>query len=156
MTTTHDRLAAEDRFRSVFSHLGAVATYARRRGHPDADAAAAEVMTIAWRRLADVPRDDPRPWLFATARNIVLADRRRTRTVSAPVAVASETEVLELDPELESALRALSYADREALLSRAQLQNERTLVGLYGDRLTATVALVKALGGGWRSSEAPS
>ena len=116
MTTDHDRLAAEDRFRSVFSHLGAVAAYARRRGHPDADAAAAEVMTIAWRRLTDVPRDDPRPWLFATARNIVLADRRRTRTVSAQVDRASETELLELDPELESALRALSRVDREALL----------------------------------------
>ena len=41
------------------------------------------------------------------------------------------------------------------LLQAAQLQNERTLVGLYGDRLTATVALVKALGGGWRSSDLP-
>ena len=116
MTTTPDRLAAEERFRSVFSHLGAVAAYARRRGHADADAAAAEVMTIAWRRLADVPRDDPRPWLFATARNVVLADRRRARTVSAPLDMASETEVLELDPELEAALRSLSYIDREALL----------------------------------------
>jgi len=41
------------------------------------------------------------------------------------------------------------------LLQAAQLQNERTLVGLYGDRLAATVALVKALGGGWRSSDLP-
>jgi RNA polymerase sigma-70 factor (ECF subfamily) len=116
MTTDLDRIAAEQRFRSVFCHLGAVAAYARRRGHADAEAAAAEVMTIAWRRLADVPKDDPRPWLFATARNVVLADRRRTRTVSAPDAVASETVVLELDAELEAALRSLSYADREALL----------------------------------------
>ena len=99
----------------MFSHLGAVAAYARRRGHADADAAAAEVMTIAWRRLADVPRDDPRPWLFATARNVVLVDRRGARAVSAPVDTASETEALELDPELESALRSLSYVDREAL-----------------------------------------
>ena len=41
------------------------------------------------------------------------------------------------------------------LLQAAQLQNERTLVGLYGDRLTATVALVRALGGGWRASDLP-
>jgi outer membrane protein TolC len=41
------------------------------------------------------------------------------------------------------------------LLQAAQLQNERTLVGLYGDRLAATVALVKALGGGWRASDLP-
>jgi RNA polymerase sigma-70 factor (ECF subfamily) len=100
----------------VFSHLGDVAAYARRRGHADAEAAAAEVMTIAWSRLAYVPRDDPRPWLFATARNVVLADRRRARPVSASVEAAAETEVLELDPELQSALQSLSYVDREALL----------------------------------------
>ncbi len=58
----------EARFRPVFSHLGAIRVYARRRGSLDADALAAEVMTIAWRRLADVPEDDPRPWLYATAR----------------------------------------------------------------------------------------
>ena len=116
MTTTPDRLAAEERFRSVFSHLGAVTAYARRRGHPDAESAAAEVMTIAWRRLADVPLDDPRPWLFATARNVVLADLRRTRTVRAREEAAQETEILELDPELDAALRSLSYGDREALL----------------------------------------
>ena len=63
----------EARFRIVFSHLGAITAYARRRGSVDPDALAAEVMTIAWRRLADVPRDDPRPWLYATARNLVLA-----------------------------------------------------------------------------------
>jgi RNA polymerase sigma-70 factor (ECF subfamily) len=116
MTTSPDRLAAEERFRSVFAHLGAVAAYAQRRGHADADAAAAEVMTIAWRRLEDVPRDDPRPWLFATARNVVLADRRRARRMSPPVDLASDMPGLELDAELESALRALSYVDREALL----------------------------------------
>src|SRR5262245_7908983 len=116
MTTQLDRPAAEERFRSVFSHLGAVTAYARRRGHPDAESAAAEVMTIAWRRLADVPLDDPRPWLFATARNVVLADLRRARTVPAREEAAPETEILELDPELDAALRSLSYRDREALL----------------------------------------
>jgi DNA-directed RNA polymerase specialized sigma24 family protein len=49
----------------VFSHLGAVTAYARRRRSLYADALAAEVMTIAWRRLADVPKDDPRPWLLS-------------------------------------------------------------------------------------------
>jgi RNA polymerase sigma-70 factor (ECF subfamily) len=116
MTITPDRLAAEERFREVFSHVGAVAAYAQRRGHPDAEALAAEVMTIAWRRLADVPRDDPRPWLFATARNVVLADRRRARTVPGAVEVASERERPELEPEMEAALRSLSHVDREALL----------------------------------------
>jgi RNA polymerase sigma factor (sigma-70 family) len=121
MTDTHDRPTAEERFRDVFSHLGAVAAYARRRGNRDADAVAAEVMTIAWRRLADVPVDDPRPWLYATARNLVLADARRSSLVSTGEAgeltdAAPAPEVLELDPALGVALRSLSRLDREALL----------------------------------------
>ena len=35
-------------------------------------------MTIAWRRLDDVPQDDPLPWLYGTARNLVLAEARRS------------------------------------------------------------------------------
>jgi RNA polymerase sigma-70 factor, ECF subfamily len=117
MTTTLDRPAAEERFSAVFSHLGAVAAYARRRGHADAEAVAAEVMTIAWRRLSHVPLDDPRPWLFATARNLVLADARRRTTATRKVEGSTPApELLELDPELGDALRSLSPTDREALL----------------------------------------
>ena len=115
-----DRHVAEARFRVVFSHLGAVTAYARRRGSKDADAIAAEAMTIAWRRLADVPRDDPQPWLYATARNLLYEEARRRKRV-AGAAVESEPlapgpELKELDPELRTALLALSPLDREALL----------------------------------------
>jgi RNA polymerase sigma factor (sigma-70 family) len=115
-----DRRAAEARFRVVFSHLGAVTAYARRRGSKDADAIAAEAMTIAWRRLADVPRDDPQPWLYATARNLLYEEvRRRKRVAGAavePEPLAPAPELEELDPELRTALLALSPLDREALL----------------------------------------
>ena len=120
MTNLSDQRAAEARFRDVFSHLGAVAAYARRRGGRDPEALAAEVMTIAWRRLADVPTDDPRPWLYVTARNLLLAEgRRAARTVGADTptpAVDPASEVFELDPRLAGALRELSPLDREALL----------------------------------------
>jgi RNA polymerase sigma-70 factor, ECF subfamily len=121
MTDTLDRQAAEERFRGVFVHLGAVAAYARRRGSGDADAVAAEVMTIAWRRLADVPSDDARPWLYATARNLVLAEARRAPAHAAGEPTADlhaehAPEVLELDPDLGVALRSLSEPEREALL----------------------------------------
>ena len=79
-------------------------------------------MTIAWRRLADVPRDDPRPWLYATARNLLLAERRRSRTARLhddKPAPEPAPELFELDPELASALRELSPLDREALLLTA-------------------------------------
>lgn len=36
-----------------------------------------------------------------------------------------------------------------------QLANERTQVGIVGEQLAATVALVRALGGGWRASDLP-
>src|SRR5437763_8731465 len=91
--------AAEARFATVFAHLGAVTAYARRRGSADPDGIAAEVMTIAWRRLADVPRDDPRPWLYATARNLVLVERRGRPTASAIAVVAEPAEPV-LAPEL--------------------------------------------------------
>src|SRR5919206_2667420 len=106
MTPDSERRRAEERFRAVFSHLGAVAAYARRRGSRDADALAAEVMTIAWRRLADVPKDDPRPWLYATARNLLLAERRamrRSGTLVQREAAVAPPELAELDPELAPA-----------------------------------------------------
>ena len=113
----------ETRFRPVFAHLGAVTAYARRRGSLDADGLAAEVMTIAWRKLADVPEDDPRPWLYATARNLLLAESRRRATelrhrhdLAAP---EISPEASELDPELATALNQLSPLDREALLLTA-------------------------------------
>jgi RNA polymerase sigma-70 factor (ECF subfamily) len=118
-----DRSAAEARFASVFAHLGLITSYARRRGAHDPDEIAAEAMAIAWRRLADVPVDDARPWLIATARNLLLADRRRRRKPVAdldsfePAAPAElPAPAVDLDPELERALRSLSAHDREALL----------------------------------------
>jgi RNA polymerase sigma-70 factor, ECF subfamily len=107
----------EERFKPVFGHLGRVAAYAQRRGSRDADAIAAETMTIAWRRLDDVPKDDPLPWLYGTARNLLLAEHRRPRDAAhLPEQPAFDAEPLCLDAPLDRALRALSTADREALL----------------------------------------
>jgi RNA polymerase sigma-70 factor (ECF subfamily) len=119
MTSDTDRRPAEERFREVFAHLGSVTAYARRRGSRDADGIAAEAMSIAWRRLADVPRDDPLPWLYATARNLLLAERRATGRVAGKAASEPSVpapELHELDPQLDRALRSLGPADREALL----------------------------------------
>src|SRR6476469_10151549 len=98
----------EARFRPVFSHLGEIRAYARRRGSLDAYALAADVMTIAWRRLADVPEDDPRPWLYATARNLLLSESRKAATERRHrhelVAPEATPAVFELDPQLAAAL----------------------------------------------------
>src|SRR3954466_7237199 len=96
MSIHFDRQSAEARFREVFSHLGAVTAYARRRGSSDPDGIAAEAMAIAWRRLADVPEDDPRPWLYATARTLALAERRGTSRFT-----AGEAPELPAPPQIE-------------------------------------------------------
>jgi RNA polymerase sigma factor (sigma-70 family) len=117
------RQAADRRFAEVFEHLGLIIVYARRRGAVDPEEIAAEVMTIAWRRLPEVPVGDPRPWLIATARNLVFADWRRDNRersgleqVGVPVAAEPPAPARDLDPDLEAALRAVSVTDREALL----------------------------------------
>jgi DNA-directed RNA polymerase specialized sigma24 family protein len=79
MSVFADSQATERRFDEIFHHLGAVVSYARRRGASDPEGIAADVMATAWKRLPDVPDGDPapRPWLFSTARNLVFADWRR-------------------------------------------------------------------------------
>jgi RNA polymerase sigma factor (sigma-70 family) len=119
-----DRGAIEARFAEVFAHLGFITSYAHRGGARDADGIAGEVMAIAWRRLADIPMDDSRPWLINTARNLLLAERRRQPVAASQplddLEVATPAEQLspELDlaPEVAEGLKALSEEDREALL----------------------------------------
>jgi RNA polymerase sigma-70 factor (ECF subfamily) len=119
VTTPTDQHAVETRFRLVFAHHGALVAYARRRGSLDPEGLAAEALAIAWRRLADVPHDDPLPWLYATSRNLLRAEWRRERRFGGamPEGIAAHDPVaVNLDPELDAALRALSASDREALL----------------------------------------
>jgi RNA polymerase sigma-70 factor (ECF subfamily) len=98
-------------------------SYARRRGASDPEGIAADVMAIAWKRLPDVPDGDPRPWLFSTARNLVFADwrrgqRERTALIRSGANHIEESpaQPLNLDSDLEAALRSLLLDHREALL----------------------------------------
>jgi RNA polymerase sigma factor (sigma-70 family) len=119
-----DRSAVEARFAQVFAHLGFITSYARHRGARDADGIAGEAMAIAWRRLADIPVDDSRPWLINTARNLLLSERRREPAPGSQWLDDLEVEApaeplapeLDLAPELAEGLRALSEEYREALL----------------------------------------
>ncbi len=73
----------ERRFRALFTaSYPALRRYAHHRGITGADAEdlVAEVLTVAWRRLDDVPLDDPLPWLFAVARNLRRNGARRSAT----------------------------------------------------------------------------
>jgi RNA polymerase sigma-70 factor, ECF subfamily len=119
-----DRHAAEARFAEIFAHLDFIAGYAHRRGARDPDGLAAEAMAIAWRRLADVPAADARPWLIVTVRHLMLAERRKEPVtarqslgvVDLPAPADPLPFELDLDPALARGLRVLPERDREALL----------------------------------------
>jgi RNA polymerase sigma-70 factor, ECF subfamily len=70
----------EERFRDLYDSMRSrLTSYALRRTLSPEDAAdvIAEVFTIAWRRIDDIPRDDAGIlWLYATARRVI-ANRGR-------------------------------------------------------------------------------
>ena len=122
MSTVMD---AESRFRALFINAyPALRRYARYRGltGPDADDLVAEVLTIAWRRLDDVPADDPLPWLFAVARNVwrngLRSARRRDDLVvrlPAPDPHRPTEPADHSHAEIHAALGALGDDDQEVL-----------------------------------------
>ncbi|GAB1819288.1 RNA polymerase sigma factor [Herbidospora sp. RD11066] len=103
-------------------HYEPVLRYAWRRAGP-ADAAdiAAETFKIAWEKYDRVPRDQPLPWLYATARNLTMnlirrTHRRHTWTDGETGVEADHaTEVAGRQAAL-AALNDLSESDRELVL----------------------------------------
>ncbi|MFM2106417.1 MAG: hypothetical protein RL338_1449 [Chloroflexota bacterium] len=102
-----------------------IVRYLARRAAPDAvEDLFAEVMTVAWRRLADIPVGDELPWLYGTARR-VLANRRRAdgrlgRLLERLALVERRTgpgepAVHGTDPALTAAMTRLTKADAELL-----------------------------------------
>jgi RNA polymerase sigma factor (sigma-70 family) len=113
----------EARFRLVFArHYPAVFGYAARRlGRDEASDAAAEVFTVAWRRLDRVPAEPGTlPWLYGVARKVVSnqerSANRRSRLhsrLAVPDPVDSQPDPQRLD--ITAALRRLGASDREIL-----------------------------------------
>lgn len=117
-----------ERFEEIFnSNAPSVLAFALRRLADPGDAAEvmAEVFTIAWRRLDDVPTgDDARLWLFGTARFVVQNEHRRRRRTAA-LAQRLRSELLAQPPlvnqpdasgRVRLALDQLSVDDRELLM----------------------------------------
>ncbi|GIF47512.1 hypothetical protein Afe04nite_20510 [Asanoa ferruginea] len=61
-------------------HRGAIERYVRRRAVDlDCDDVVAKVMATAWQRFDTVPEDNPLPWLYITARNVLANEIRDHR-----------------------------------------------------------------------------
>jgi RNA polymerase sigma-70 factor (ECF subfamily) len=116
--------SAEARFRDLFArHHASVAAYAARRvGRDEAADAAAEVFTVAWRRLHRVPPEpETLPWLYGVARKVVSnlqRSRRRSERLAARQAAHTGTRGAQ-PPPVVVALNGLSRDDREILMLAA-------------------------------------
>ncbi|GAB3981827.1 RNA polymerase sigma factor [Actinoallomurus acanthiterrae] len=119
----------ESRFRALFnSAYPALHRYAANRGlsGPDGDDLVAGTLEIAWRRIDEVPRDDPLPWLYAVARNLMrnqhrresrratILSRFRSSLAQRPEASNGDPGVLHPDA-VRTALASLREDDREVL-----------------------------------------
>jgi RNA polymerase sigma-70 factor (ECF subfamily) len=102
-----------------------LARYLARRVSADAvEDLFAEVMTVAWRRLEDVPPNGELPWLFGVGRR-VLANHRRSQTrfgrllerltLVAPGIDPGHPAISDGDPDLDQAMTRLSLADADVL-----------------------------------------
>lgn len=120
-------ISNEAEFRALYDeHFDDVRRFVRRRADPPSvDDVIGETFLIAWRRRRELPAD-PRPWLFRTARNVLLNDsRRRRRHDSLAVRIAAQADLslsaaqpladAESLIDLTAAWRRLSPADQEVL-----------------------------------------
>lgn len=123
------KAAQRERFVRLYeAHADRIMVYCLRHLTPStAEDAVSDVFLTAWRRLDDVP-DDPVPWLYVTARNVI---RNRYRSQASALATAQRVAQLqalsaesaevtaERRADLAVALGALSHDEREALLLTA-------------------------------------
>jgi RNA polymerase sigma-70 factor, ECF subfamily len=101
-----------ERFEDIYrEHFDRVAAYLLARADRDLAAdALSKTFEVAWRRIADVPRE-PLPWLLGVARK-VLADLRRGQGRQDALASRIATTIAETVPDHSEAL-----AERECTLA---------------------------------------
>lgn len=117
------------RFERIYSsHYDEVLRYCLRRcSREDALDAAADTFTVAWRRRADLPVDNPVPWLYGVARRVVANQWRssarrhnlvtRLRLVDTGSSSDPESQLIRDHDSaaVVAALERLQPADREVI-----------------------------------------
>jgi RNA polymerase sigma-70 factor (ECF subfamily) len=116
----------EPRFRALFLRAyPALGRYAHYRGlsQSDAEDLVSSTLEVAWRKLNQVPLDDPLPWLYAVARNLLRNNRRSEHRSAAllqrlPIPEPHPAPSEPYDPGVgafREALAALDENDQEIL-----------------------------------------
>ena len=142
----------EARFRALFEETyAAVRRYALHRGlsAADADDLVADVYTVAWRKLRDVPAGDPLPWLLAVARNHwrnLIRKQRRERDLPARLGPQEASAPAARDDAVVTALASLPEADQEILrlIAWDDLTPQQAATVLGCTAVTARVRLHRA------------
>ncbi|MDX2675009.1 RNA polymerase sigma factor [Streptomyces sp. NY05-11A] len=118
----------EAQFTDVYrAHYEDVLRFVRRRAHPmNVDDIVGETFLAAWRRRRELP-ENPRPWLFGAARNVMLnTDRGMRRQSALVVHIQQSTSAVHHEPadatdhvdsriDLVAAWQSLIPADQEVL-----------------------------------------
>lgn len=108
------------RFEALAASVGEpLQRYLRRRCAPDdVDDALADVLLVLWRRLDDVPPDDPLPWTYAVARRVLANSRRsedRRLALVSRLRRERPAEPATPDDRVGAALARLRETDRDVL-----------------------------------------
>ena len=156
----------ESRFRSVFDETyRPLVAYARRRttDWSEADDIVAEAFSVAWRRRAELPADNPLPWLYAVAANVLRNHRRATSRrlrlvdkIEAQPNPAPAPDPADLDgTSMRRALASLGDARGAPTLRASLARPDRAFPAAIGlgdlrDRDSAD-ALLRLAGHRWRS-----
>ncbi|MFZ0666851.1 MAG: RNA polymerase sigma factor [Acidimicrobiales bacterium] len=120
-------MGSEADFRALFDKAyPALRRYAwyRNLTKDDAEDLVAGTFEVAWRRIQDVPRDDPMPWLYAVAHNLWRNHLRSAGRRSELIRVLPPPEpradiaddVVSESRQLREALAKLSGDDQELLM----------------------------------------
>jgi RNA polymerase sigma-70 factor, ECF subfamily len=139
----------EDLSRALYDeHATALVAYVQRLLNGDrqlAEDIVQETLLRAWKHAGDLPERSRRPWLFTTARHLVI-DAYRARKAR-PVEVSAElVEGIAEDDALDAALDAVLISD--ALHALSPRHREVLLESYYGGRTAAQIAEAHGLPAG--------
>lgn len=132
--------------------------YLRRRASADdAGDVLADALLTVWRRIDDVPLDDPLPWCYGVTRRCLAnhrrGDGRRERLTEKVVTHRlpaddgdPQRRIERLDPDLDAAIRQLTLAEQEIvrLWAWEQLEPREIAVVLDQTPNAVSVALTRA------------